>query len=140
MIPLLPDEEILRSIAPLIIRMTLAVFFMYFGLRSLTKRRSDLAVYFKGQFYPGSQIIPWLLGISTFGLSIMLAFGAYGRTSAVMGLYIIASLLYAQREVKIFPYNRRFYILLLAMLLSLLFSGPGYLAFDTIQDSSFSGF
>lgn len=128
----LPEEAVLQSVAPLLLRTALAVFFLYFGLRILLKNRLDVEAHFKREHYPLHHIIPWLLGCASTGTAVLLAFGAYTRTTSCIGIYIIASLLYAQREIKIFPYTRRFYVLLLVILTSLLFSGPGLFAFDTL--------
>jgi len=76
----------------------------------------------------------WLSTIAAFlnvAIGVLLVVGAWTQLAALLGAIVaIKSILFAKKYEKIIPFPRSTNILLLSILLALIFTGAGALAFD----------
>lgn len=127
--------------APLLIRVAIGLIFIWIGYTHLFKNRKDNMAAFQ-QNPPGitairpaiSRLAPftvWVFGITEIVIGSALIVGFYTQIAALIGIVIALKTLYFKRKYKLFAfYSPAFYLLTMAVLLSLLLTGAGALAFD----------
>lgn len=107
-----PQLFFLGLLAPFLLRIAVGLFIIYLG---------------KERYYKNT---PWLSVIYVIS-GICLFIGLYTQISAIVGIVLIAIELYLENaERKISLEKKILYVMAGVILLSLLFSGAGFLAFD----------
>jgi hypothetical protein len=124
-----PDLLTFSFFAPTILRLATAGAFAY-GAYFLWVHRMRIAE----RRFPLVGHAPWLgasLAVAHALLAVMLGAGYYTQIAALLGgLGTVKALFLIRRYPELFPLSRGTYVLLLIMLLSLLLTGAGALAFD----------
>jgi uncharacterized membrane protein YphA (DoxX/SURF4 family) len=116
---MLPSLIIYQGIAPFIIRIVGGVTLAWFGYEKIIGR---------GQSSGSNSKI---YGITEIFISLFLIVGFYTQLAALLNIIILLIKIgFKARDGKLFTDGINYYILLLAMFLSLLFTGPGYFALD----------
>jgi len=131
MIPFLPVYIDQVLVAHTLIRFSVAFFFLYLGLRTMTIRYEIVRDHFASEKYPLAPFIPWIIGLSAFMIGVFYTLGFLTFTISILSLIIIRIInKVKQNEKNVFPYTDKFFLLLIIMIISLIFSGPGYWALD----------
>lgn len=124
-----PDLLTYSFFAPTILRLFAAGIFAY-GAYYAWQHRARIA----HLRFPIIGQASWVGGASAVvhaAIAGMLGTGYYTQVAAILGaLGAIKGYVYAKRYPELFPFGRSTYVLLLAILLSLLLTGAGALAFD----------
>ncbi len=126
-----PDLLAFGLIAPLLLRIALGVMFFDFGWSKLRRQRAEKAALFESfGFRPGARYA-LVLGIVEMVVGALLIVGLYTQLAALAAALISAAVLYLKKKYgDRWPHDRRFFLLLFIISLSLLFSGAGFFAFD----------
>ncbi len=119
MLSIFPFLLTYKQLGPFLIRIVLGLTFAYFGYKMAKTegKKYGINLYIYGTI----QII----------LAIMLMVGLYTQLVAfILSIYLIIMLAYKIKNKTFLSNGINYYILLLAMSLSLLVTGAGFLAFD----------
>lgn len=126
-----PDLLTYGLFAPLILRLTLGFILLYFALLKVTSdRASKIASFESLGMRPGNVFVSIVGGIELV-TGLLLIFGLYTQVAALASaaLMLAATIIKARRRDAL-PNDIEFYILLLAVSVSLLFLGAGFFAID----------
>jgi uncharacterized membrane protein YphA (DoxX/SURF4 family) len=119
MLSLFPSFLTYGLVAPLVIRLVLGVTLAYFGYRKVVDRGDS-----SGSNSPTYGVMEIVLGI-------FLLVGLFTQLAALLNVVILLIKLgFKAKQGKLFSDGVNYYVLLLAMAISLIFSGPGFFAFD----------
>jgi uncharacterized membrane protein YphA (DoxX/SURF4 family) len=128
-----PTLLLASSVAPLLLRFALAAILFYLGKSSFLEKRICFTAYFEARRYPLAIILPWLWGCILICVSLFLMFGFMTQIAALLSVYIIMNLMLIEnRSEKIFYISQHFYVVMMIIAISLLFSGAGIFAVDTL--------
>jgi len=117
--------------APFLLRITIAIVFLVLGWSFVTTKRISLAAYFEANDYPLGSVLPWLLGSITLLTGIFFLFGFFTQVAVLISMYVLLNLMSIERrEEKVLPYPQVFYLLMMIIATSLLFSGAGAFGID----------
>jgi uncharacterized membrane protein YphA (DoxX/SURF4 family) len=119
-------------LSPTILRLLLAFVLISIGIEILKPTTRALFVaYFSSKEFPLSNFIPWKLGIAQITLGVFFVFGIFTQISALVAIYVLFSLFYIENRVeRILPHTSMFYLTMIIIAISLLFSGAGAFAVD----------
>lgn len=118
-------------LAPTLLRLILAFVLITVGIDTITKKRSLFASYFISREFPLANLLPWKFGISEIILGLFFFFGFFTQVASLIAIYILLSLFFIEnRAEKILPHNSTFYLIMIVIAISLLFSGAGAFAVD----------
>jgi uncharacterized membrane protein YphA (DoxX/SURF4 family) len=116
---LIPSLLTYQMVGPLIIRLVLGITLAYFGYEKIMKRGES----------SGSNTITY--GIVEVVVALFLIVGLFTQVAAILNAVIlIIKLAVKAKNKQLFTDGINYYILLLAMALSLIVTGAGFLAFD----------
>jgi uncharacterized membrane protein YphA (DoxX/SURF4 family) len=119
MLSLFPSLLTYDQIGPTIIRLVLGITLAYFGYLKVMKR---------GQSSGSNSVI---YGVVEIIIALFLIIGLYTQLAAMLNAVILVIKLIAKaRDKALLTDGINYYILLLAMAISLIFMGPGVFAFD----------
>lgn len=119
MLSTFPSLLAFEGFAPLIIRVVLGVTLAWFGYQKIKGR---------GQSSGSNSLI---YGIIEVVISVFLIIGLFTQIAALLNALILVIKLGFKVNQKAFLTNGiNYYLLLLAMAISLVFTGPGFIAFD----------
>lgn len=119
MLSTFPSLLAFEGFAPLIIRVVLGITLAWFGYQKIKGR---------GQSSGSNSLI---YGIIEVVISVFLIIGLFTQIAALLNVLILVIKLGFKVNQKAFLTNGiNYYILLLAMAISLVFTGPGFIAFD----------
>ncbi|MEK7609885.1 MAG: hypothetical protein AAB470_02070 [Patescibacteria group bacterium] len=108
-----------ESFAPFIIRVVLGVTLAYFGYRKIKGRGQS----------SGSNSL--MYGIVEILIAVFLVIGLFTQIAALLNsVILVIKLGYKTRDKALLTDGINYYILLLTMAISLMFTGAGWLAFD----------
>lgn len=124
-----PELLMLSTLAPLILRVALGVFFVYLGI-SLWKKRKEVTTLLTPLFGKSAGGMPGLLLCVHGALGVLLIIGLYTQIAALIAFGISIKLLFVGKFQTLSPFGQATYLLLAAIALSLLLSGAGAFAFD----------
>lgn len=94
-------------------------------------KRALFAAYFSSKEFPLANLLPWKLGIAQIILGIFFLFGMFTQIASLIAIYIFFSLFYIEnRAEKILPHTSAFYLVMIVIAFSLLFTGAGAFAVD----------
>jgi uncharacterized membrane protein YphA (DoxX/SURF4 family) len=120
-------------LAPFILRMAVGLFFLKTGLAHLKINQhtgEEMMEAEKAGFLPGAYLVWGIAIIEIIGGGLLIA-GAYTQVVSLFFIFLIISILTVLKQKKqLFGYHRNFYLLLLIICISLIFSGAGFLAMD----------
>jgi len=106
--------------------MTIASVFFILGWSLIATKRISISAYFEAQRYPLAKTLPWLFGISAILTGLFFLFGFFTQVASLIAMYILLNLMFIERrEERIFEYPQGFYVLMMLIATSLLFSGAG---------------
>jgi uncharacterized membrane protein YphA (DoxX/SURF4 family) len=91
----------------------------------MTSRRDIVTAFFLSEKFPLAMFIPWIIGMSSFLIGIFYTLGLMTITISIFSLFIIVTIMKMQDEEEVFPYTDKFFYLLIIMIVSSMFSGPG---------------
>jgi uncharacterized membrane protein YphA (DoxX/SURF4 family) len=118
-------------LGPTILRLVLAFTLISIGLDTIRNKRALFMAYFASKEYPLANILPWKFAIVEVILGVFFLFGFFTQISALIAIYVLFSLFYIEnREEKILPHTSFFYVVMIVIALSLLFTGAGAFAVD----------
>lgn len=117
-------------LAPVILRITLGIIFIYISYFIIYKNGGDFLAYYKKNKYPVPGAMTWFLSILTSLTALFLILGFLTQVVAIISIYILISLYLSDKDVKAFEFSNSFYILAGVVALSLLFLGAGAFAID----------
>jgi uncharacterized membrane protein YphA (DoxX/SURF4 family) len=116
---LFPSLLTYQQFAPLIIRVVLGVTLAYFGYQKIKGEGKS----------SGSNSV--MYGAVEIIIAIFLVIGLFTQLSALLNaIILVIKIGYKIRNKAFLTDGVNYYILLLAMAIALIFSGPGFLAFD----------
>ena len=119
MFSVFPSLLAYQGIAPFVIRVVSGMTLAWFGYEKLIGR---------GQSSGSNSKI---YGATEMFLSLFIVFGLFTQFAALINIVILVIKLgFKTQEKKLFSDGVNYYVLLLAMLVSLLFMSPGYLSVD----------
>ncbi len=122
------------EVAPLILRVTLGGIFVIEGYKHLTSGREQRRVLLESKLGDVAKTAVWISGGVEMLMGIFFILGFLTQVVAILaGLSSIKVLYRKWRSSELAalePYSPMFYLLIVAISLSLLFSGAGFLAVD----------
>lgn len=118
-------------IAPALLRVTVGLIFLYFSYETLRSRRDAKIVCFdEVGLKPGKYWVP-VAGAAELVGGILLIAGLWTQVAAILlSIVTIGALIMKSRGGKEVRGPALYYILLFAVLISLMLTGAGFLAFD----------
>ena len=126
-----PDLLAFGLIAPLLLRAVLGVSFIDFGWNKLSRQKQEKVAFFESLGGRPGAHYALILGVIEVVCGLLLVVGLYTQLAALAAGIICASALYLkQKHREKWPHDRRLFLLLFIISISLLFSGAGFLAFD----------
>jgi uncharacterized membrane protein YphA (DoxX/SURF4 family) len=119
MLSLFPSLLTYQQVGPFIIRLVLGITLTYFGYEKIMKRGTS----------SGSNTV--LYGAMEIFVSLFLIIGLFTQLFALLNaLILVIKLGVKAKEKKLFTDGINYYVLLLVMAISLIFTGAGFCAFD----------
>jgi uncharacterized membrane protein YphA (DoxX/SURF4 family) len=119
MLAIFPSLLTYQQAAPFIIRVVLGVTLAWFGYRKIIKKGDS----------SGSNSMSY--GVVEVFLGLLLVIGLYTQLAAALNaIILVIKLGFKAKEGKLMNDGVNYYIILLAMAISLLFTGAGFWAFD----------
>lgn len=117
MLSVFPDLLSYQMVAPLLIRLTLASVFLYWSYKTLVKSKPNT----------DQKVLSLVEGL----LALLLVIGLWTQVSALaLALDIITRLLQKHTRKHFLSDGINYYLILLILAISLLFTGPGFLSID----------
>ncbi len=131
MLSIFPELLPYGLLAPTIVRIIIGVVLVIFGLVTLFTGRAKISKKLSESKYPFANFVPWPLGIILLVTGGFLIVGFLTQVVAIVGAYLFFNLMLIDRgSEKIFHQGNIFYIAMILISLSLLFSGAGAFAVD----------
>ena len=131
MLSVFPDLLTYHQIAPLILRIVLGLIFISFGYEALTGEKQRWQKVFEMIKLRPSAFFEKLFGLVEIIGGIMLIIGLFTQVAAlVFSIISLAELIIEYREPVLLKNSIFFYLLLLTISASLIFTGAGFAAFD----------
>ena len=133
MLSIFPDLLIYNFLGVTIIRVALGLLGVYLAFRVLSKRDQlvDFVVSMKFPLIPFAAASPWILFILFIISGGLMILGLYTQVACIVLAYLFLKMLFINIFIKDFSDNAPvFYLCLIFISLSLLFLGPGALAYD----------
>lgn len=114
-----------------IIRITIGLVILIFGILTLFSKREKISKKLMSRGYPLANFIPWPVGIVQCITGGFLIIGFLTQVAAIVVAYLFIDLMLIDKGgEKIFKQGNLFYIVMILISLSLLFSGAGAFAVD----------
>ncbi len=131
MLSIFPALLTYKLIAPLILRLTLGSIFVNFGWTKLGRQKAGKIVFFeKINLKPGIFYV-WLIAIVEIIAGLLLIAGLFTQIAAlVSGIILLIAIFLKRKQPLSFESSLCLLIVCLVIALSLMFTGPGFLAFD----------
>jgi len=118
-------------IAPFLLRITVGFIFIYFGITKIWKERKRRISFFNKIGLGGEVIFFWIISIIELIGGAFLVLGLFTQIISLILLIIIIVAIYVKiKNPSLLDNSLEFFILTLAVLLSLLFLGAGFFAID----------
>lgn len=126
-----PELLIYSLLAPLILRLIAGLIFVNLGLLAFKGEKERWVVSCSALKISKPQATVKILGVIEVAGGVMLVLGFYTQVAAlILGLLTLAEAYVEYKDSAILKRDLVFYIMLLAIVLSLLFSGAGAFAID----------
>lgn len=119
-------------LSPTLLRWVLAFVLITTAVEILKpSKRALFAAYFSSKDYPLANFLPWKFGIAQIILGVFFFFGMFTQIAALISVYTLFALFFIEnRAERILPHTSAFYLLMIVIALSLLFTGAGAFAVD----------
>jgi uncharacterized membrane protein YphA (DoxX/SURF4 family) len=134
MLNIFPDLLFLQLLAPFLLRVAVGAMLFWIGYSYIFKDRVATITQLKTKFPRLASFAVWSGGIIEMVAGIFLVAGLFTQGVAIAGALIAIDALFAKilyRDLdKVVKYSKMFYILVLIISLSLIFSGAGAFAID----------
>jgi len=119
MLSLFPSLLAYEQFGPLLIRLVLGITLLYFGYEKMIKHGTSSGSNAKA--YGAVEVV----------IAIFLIIGLFTQLAALLNaIILVIKLGFKARDKALFSNGINYYVLLLAMAISLIFMGPGFLAYD----------
>lgn len=129
MLSIFPDLLTFWLLAPFILRSIIGIIFIYFGASKIWLEKYRRINFFKE--IGGGMISFWVVSVIEIIGGIFLVLGLFTQLTALALLFIIIAATYIKiRKPELLDNTLEFYILAIAVLVSLVFLGPGFWAID----------
>lgn len=126
-----PDLLTYSQMAPFILRVVAGVIFIDLGILLFKAERERWVISLSTLKVPNPKVTVKILGIIEVTAGVMLILGAYTQIAAlVLALLTFAESYIEYKDPAILRRNLVFYVMLFAIVVSLLLSGAGAYAFD----------
>ena len=126
-----PDLLTYSLLAPFILRIVVGLIFIDLGVLAFKSEKEKWIVSFSTLRVPNPKLAVKIFGAIEVALGIMLILGFYTQIAAlILGLLTFTEAYVEYKEPVILKRNLIFYVMLFAIVLSLLFSGAGAYAID----------
>lgn len=120
-------------IAPLLLRIALGVTLFTIGRSMITTKLISVSAYFEAQEYPIARFIPWFLGYAAIVTGIFCVLGFFTQIASLVAIYILLNMMFIEhRDERVFEYSQVFYLIMIVIASSLVFSGSGLVAIDAL--------
>jgi uncharacterized membrane protein YphA (DoxX/SURF4 family) len=131
MLSVFPTLLIFQFMAPTILRVALGVIFLNFGITKIGRQRASKAVFFETiGMKPGINYV-WIIGILEIILGLCFIAGFLTQVVAIITIIILTiSIKLKKSHSDSFESSSGYLWLCLIIALSLLISGPGWMAID----------
>jgi len=131
MLSIFPELLTYQLFAPLILRVVLGLILVNLGYLKFTKEKSRFNLLFQTLGWKPAEFWTKLFGLIEIVGGIALIVGFSTQIAALIFVIINFAELYIEtKEASLLKRDAVFYLLIFAVALSLLFTGPGFLAFD----------
>ena len=131
MLSLFPSFFTFSLFAPLILRIAVGIFFFSLGYRHLTKEKEMLTNELTKRLGLFSKQFVFILGSVEILIGLFFIAGFLTQGVVIVGMLLTLKFLWFKKEYPtLAKHNKAFYILLLAILFSLLLTGAGIPAVD----------
>lgn len=134
MLNIFPDLLFLQLLAPFMLRVAIGVMLFWIGYSYIFKDRVVVVSQISSKWPKFGPFAVWFGGIFDMITGIFLIVGFLTQAAAIAGILIAMDALFAKwfyKDLdKVIKYSRMFYVLLLVISISLLFTGAGAFAFD----------
>ncbi|MEK7117417.1 MAG: DoxX family protein [Patescibacteria group bacterium] len=131
MLNLFPDLLTYSMLAPFIIRVVAGFTFLNTGILKLSREKGRWLISLEELKISRASVVLKILAVIEIVGGILLIVGAWTQLAAlILTLFTTAVFFIEYRDPSILKRNLPFYLLLLSITLSLLFSGAGAFAFD----------
>lgn len=126
-----PDLLAFLFFAPFILRLAAGILFLDLGWNTLRKKRIEYAAFFESAgFRPGHSYARAAGALESI-TGVLLITGLWTQIAALIAALISGMvLLFKLKDPARFPHDRRLFLLLFVVSLSLLVTGAGFFAFD----------
>ena len=119
MLSIFPSLLAYEQIGPMIIRLVLGIVLAYFGYRKILNKGTSSGS--NARAYGGVEII----------IAVFLIIGLFTQLAALLNaIILVIKIGFKARDKALFTDGINSYVLLLAMAITVIFMGPGFLAFD----------
>ncbi len=126
-----PDLLTFWLFAPFLLRTAVGLIFIYFGISKIWKEKDRKINFFKKIGFGTGIIFFWTVSILEIIGGLYLVLGLFTQpTALVLSLVVIGAIYSKIRHPESLDNTLEFFILLLIVLLSLIFLGPGFWAID----------
>ena len=131
MLSIFPDMLTFWLVAPLLLRVSMGLIFIYFGVSKIQRGKDTRVSFFKKIGLGKGTLTFWIVSTLEIIGGGLLVLGLFTQLTALVLSIITMGALYIKiRRPKTLKNTPEFFILLLAALLSLVFLGPGFIAVD----------
>lgn len=131
MLSVFPTLLIFQFMAPTILRLTLGVIFVNFGWTKIGRQRQDKALFFEAiGMKPGLTYV-WIVGLIEIIIGIFFISGFLTQIASLIAIIIlIISIKLKKAHPSSFESSNGYLWLCLIIAVSLIISGPGWMAID----------
>lgn len=131
MLSIFPELLTYQMFAPLLLRVVLGLILINLGYLKLTKEKARFNLLFQTLGWKPTEFWTKLFGLIEIAGGLALIVGFWTQIAALVFVIINFAELYIEtKEASLLKRDAVFYLLIFVIALSLLFTGPGFLAFD----------
>ena len=125
-----PELLVLSFFAPLFLRVALGLVLFLTSFHQLIDKHEALSIRFN-EIWPkhGTKIV-WSVGVIEVVVGLSFVAGFYTQIAAIVGILFSLFVIFSKKYKQVMHRDISFYILMLAISLSLLVTGAGIFAFD----------
>jgi uncharacterized membrane protein YphA (DoxX/SURF4 family) len=131
MLSIFPELLGFSFIGATIVRISVGLVLLYIGLMTTGVKKISYTTEMKVRNYPLFNLLPFIFGVVEIVTGVFLIAGFLTQLMALIGIYIFINLIFIEKHIgRVFDYPNLFYISMILVSFSILFLGPGILAFD----------
>lgn len=131
MLNIFPDLLTYGLVSATIVRLIVGFVLIKFGISTISTHRKAAIKKLIENKYPSPETMVWILGFIKIITGAFLIFGFLTQVATLVAAYIFLNLLIIDdQEDEIFKQTDLFYLIMILLSVSLLFSGAGFFAMD----------